>query len=347
MRPESALLDAALSNLPGFHLTAQPDALTGGNLNHVWRLSGEDRTVILKHAPPFIAAAPGIPLASGRLAFEARALALFRPGGAMHGLATHDVRPPQLIHFDPELHFVLMEDVGPGPDLAEAVESGHLGSEAGRRLGSFVAHLHRRSLRDEKLQPAFDNRAIQLSRLNVQYLAAGNYAKEPGADAVGRIHENAAALGNLLLEPGCCLVMGDLWPPSVRVNGNALRLIDWEFAHFGRPLQDLAHFGAHCWMQSQTAPTRGAGRTGLELWSAFITGYKSVAASTLHQLVNRNEERLMNVHAGAEILMRSVGPFTRGYVYDGLRPESPIVREALAQGVRLLSEPKAGFFLGF
>jgi len=347
MRPEPALLDAALRHLPDFHLTAEPDALTGGNLNHVWRLSGEDRTVILKHAPPFVSAAPGIPLAPERLAFEARALALFEPGGAMHGLATPDVRPPQLIHFDPELHFVLMEDVGPGPDLAEAVESGHLGPEAGRRLGSFVARLHRRSLRDAKLKPAFDNRAVQLSRLNVQYLATGNYAKDAGADAIGRIHDNAAALGNLLLEPGRCLVMGDLWPPSVRVNGNALGLIDWEFAHFGRPLQDLAHFGAHCWMRSQTAPIRGAGRTGLELWSAFIAGYKSVAASTLHELVNQNEERLMNVHAGAEILMRSVGPFTPGYLYDGLRPESPIVREALDQAVKLLSEPSSRFFLGF
>ena len=73
---------------------------------------------------------------------------------------------------------------------------------------------------------------------------------------------------------GVCLTHGDLWPASVLLRGadvgSAERyadvngqdtsvdgdedededevacLIDWEMSHFGRPLQDCAHFLAHC-----------------------------------------------------------------------------------------------------
>ena len=36
------------------------------------------------------------------------------------------------------------------------------------------------------------------------------------------------------------------------------------------------------------------------------------------------------LHAGCEILVRTVGAFQEGYVYDGLAPDAPAIREAVA-----------------
>ncbi len=341
------LLEAALRSVPGFELAGPPEALSGGNLNQVWRLRGRERSLILKYAPPYVATNPTIPLSPDRLAFEARALGLFSPGARFHALASEAIRPPQLVHFDAGAHFILMEDIGAGSDLAAATECGSTSPRTSHELGTFIAKLHRHSLCDSTLQRSFDNRNVQGTRLKVQYLAAAKYARLVDVASVTRVGENAAALGHALLAPGRCLVMGDLWPPSVLVGQGSLHLIDWEFAHYGRPLQDIAHFGAHCWMQSQTAANRETSERMLGVWASFIAGYKEAAGAALSELLAQDEERYMNVHAGAEILMRSVGPFVRGYRYDGLPANHRLIREARDQAVHLLAAPMSTFFMGF
>ncbi len=347
MKPAPALLEAALRTVPEFELAGPPEVLNGGNLNHVWRLRGRDRSLILKYAPPHVAANPAIPLAPDRLAFEARALGLFGPGAHFHAFASDAIRPPRLVHFDAGSHFILMEDIGLGPDLAAANESGNIAPGTGHQLGTFIAKLHCHSLRDSAVRRSFNNRTIQITRLNVQYLAAAKYAQLTDAPVVARVGENAAALGHALLAPGRCLVMGDLWPPSIIVGRGSLRLIDWEFAHYGRPLQDIAHFGAHCWMQSQTAANEETSERMLDVWASFVAGYKEEAGAALSELLAQDEERSMNIHAGAEILMRSVGPFVRGYRYDGLPLDHRLVREARDQAIQLLANPALAFFMGF
>ena len=109
--------------------------------------------------------------------------------------------------------------------------------------------------------------------------------------------------------------MGDLWPPSVFVNeASDIRLIDWEFVHFGRPLQDIGHFAAHCWMQRQTAQNKTAAAWWDDLWASFITAYKDAAGKSYEQLFNSDEKSNIGIHIGTEILIRSFGPFKDGYV---------------------------------
>ena len=253
-------------------LVGAPERLSGGFLNRVWRAPTATGTVIVKHAPPYVASAPDIPLDPARAAHEARALR--RLAGGFAG-----VRVPRLLHVDPGRATLVMEDLGPLPDLAASLAVADV-----ERLGAFIAALHRTEA------PEMANPGVQRTRQAVQYAAArGWLAGRPEANAVGDALE---ALGERFCGPGRAWVMGDLWPPSVRVGaGGAVAVIDWELTHWGDPAQDLGHLLAHLWR---------LGADGRAAWSAVLRGYGPVDPET----------RLSSVqHAGAELLMRSLGPF--------------------------------------
>ena len=109
----------------------------------------------------------------------------------------------------------------------------------------------------------FDNSAIQKTRLDVEYGTIPALCREAGladAEALGR---SAVQLGQDLLAPGHCLVMGDLWPASILVSEDRLWIIDWELAHFGHRVQDVTHLAAHLWMHIHRASSgRRGGKRG-------------------------------------------------------------------------------------
>ena len=108
-------------------------------------------------------------------------------------------------------------------------------------------------------------------RETIQYKDIGRIAKEINMEDAETIGEIAANLGGYLKSnPGICFTMGDLWPASIVMLPLheskesdkphkmteidwTFRVIDWEFSHYGSPIQDIAHLGAHIWMLEQTA----------------------------------------------------------------------------------------------
>jgi hypothetical protein len=44
--------------------------------------------------------------------------------------------------------------------------------------------------------------------------------------------------------------------------------------------------------------------------------------------MTEEDKRDFQIHFGAEILARTLGNFQRNYLYDGLAPEHPVIREA-------------------
>ncbi|MCB9780871.1 MAG: aminoglycoside phosphotransferase family protein [Alphaproteobacteria bacterium] len=262
-------------------------ALDGGLLNHVFRIRGDGRTVVLKHAPPHIASAPDVPLDPARATFEARALAA--AGGAPGpGLSS----PRLLAHDGPVL---IMEDIGELPDLATALAAGPVDLEA---LGRGLRGLHERAD-----APRLHNLGIQQTRLALQYRPVGTWLADAGIPDAAALGDRARVLGELLLAPGDVWVHGDLWPPSVRVAAECLVLIDWEFSTTGRRCQDLGHLAAHLWMQADR------GRIDPDSGRALLQGY------------GRLEERDRSetaVHLGCEILARTVGAFVAGFLYDAV-----------------------------
>ncbi len=253
--------------------------LSGGLLNDVFRvvLADDGSTVVAKHAPPFVAAAPDIPLDPHRATVEARALAAVGPPWVPRLLAQ-------------ARGFLVMEDLGPLPHLGRWLAGG--GDPAVLdALGAWLARHHARPA------PALDNGGVQQTRHAVQHSKVGGWlaaARVADAEALGA---RVAALGAAWLAPGPAFLMGDLWPPSVLVRPEgALRIIDWELAVRGWPAQDLGHLTAHLWL--------GARLDGLApgLHRRFLAAYGPVSAAATAALWT---------HAGAEILARTVGAFAR------------------------------------
>ncbi|MCB0558139.1 MAG: phosphotransferase [Lewinellaceae bacterium] len=319
---------AFVSNaVPGFEPTGAIQALSGGNLNYVWRVFGEEQSLIVKQAPPYIAQAPDIPLSPQRILIEAAALRLFAKPPLQDIISGH-LRPPGLIYTDEKNYALILEDVG---NLKSLDIHPATGQRLGTNLGVFIGQLHRVTFQDEAIAKAIDNPQIQQSRLEVQYAQARRILTGFGASNAAELGDKAEQLGEKYLTKGKCLIMGDLWPRSVLIGpkeGQA-RIIDWEFAHFGRPAQDVAHFLAHLWMLQHCAESMEKKRRFRQLQHAFVTSYRAALGPKMPLIFDEEETEDAGVHFGAEILARTIGSFQNGYLYEGLDHSHPKIKEAV------------------
>ena len=335
------------TRLPDFSPAGAPTRLPEGNLNVVWRVPGGERSVIVKYAPPHIAVDPETPLDPSRLTIEARCLEALSPEGDLAPGGSCSIRPPRLIDYQENPHVLIMKDCGEGPTLGRwfrASPPAEVQSNApsvGRQLGRFIGQLHQRTVGDSDCAVSFNNKPMQETRRAVQYQNVTTMLRAGGVEDATTLGKRAAALGEALLEPGRCVTMGDLWPSSVLVRAEGLRIIDWELAHYGRPLQDVAHLAAHLWMQRHRAPSAAVGDAIEALQEAFLDAYRTALGAASDELWDAAERRDAPVHFGAEILVRAVGPFQTGYLYDGLAPEHPAVQEAVTTAAHALRSPEA------
>jgi 5-methylthioribose kinase len=316
--------------LPAFQPACRPKRLAGGNLNFVWRVKGRTDSVIVKAAPPYIATAPDIALDPNRILFEAECLSGLGPGGELADLASARIRAPRCLDIDAKRHILIMEDVGERPHLGERLLDTGGRTDWGRRLGEFIGKLHLRTVARPDIARRFNNIAIQRTRLAAQYRAIDAFFAKAGLAAPAGVAARVADLGERLLRPGVCLTMGDLWPPSILIDTKVLRLIDWEFAHYGNPAQDIGHLAAHLWMHAQCAPNREYGAKIETLSHAFMAHYTATVSARAETLLNPQVYSDCAIHFGAEILMRTLGPFAHGYLYDGLSIENERVQQAIA-----------------
>jgi hypothetical protein len=288
---------------------------------------------------------------------EAQCLEALAPEGSLAAVPSRAVRAARLLDVNEEIPVLLTEDVGDVPSLDEWLRTAGEQSRAadaavqGRRLGRFIGRLHATTCNDDRYAEPFDNRSMQETRLAVQYRGVTEMLRTGGVEDAEALGARAKSLGQELLEPGRCLTMGDLWPPSVLVeeegpNLSGLRLIDWELAHYGRPLQDVAHWCAHLWMQKHRAPSPAAADAVEAMRSSFLNAYRDALGEASETLWTDRERRGAAVHFGAEILVRAVGPFQEGYVYAGLDPNHPAVREAVTTAAACIRVPRSAALLG-
>lgn len=332
--------------LPHFSAAGEATRLPDGNLNFVWRVPGGlESSVIVKHAPPYIAANPDVPLDPSRLLIEAQCLDVFGRDGRLSDIPEAEVRAPRLVDVNEAKSILIMEDLGDLPTLDRWLRTTdptvveETVPVLGARLGSFIGQLHARTCDVEVYEEAFDNQAMQETRYTVQYQGVTTMLSQGGVPDAEALGARAEALGRALKGPGQCLTMGDLWPRSILINGEELRLIDWELAHYGRPLQDVAHWRAHLWMQAHRAPS-GAVRSAVDvIQTSFFEAYLDALGEKKRDLWTKEETRDAALHFGAEILVRAVGPFQDGYVYAGLDPDHSAVQEAVAVAANALRDP--------
>jgi 5-methylthioribose kinase len=159
----------------------------------------------------------------------------------------------------------------------------------------------------------------------------------PDADELGR---KALALGEELQSPGVCLIHGGLWPPSILITGDGLHIIDWELTHFGHPAQDVGHLSSHLWMHEHRALTPEAADRARATLRDLLSTYRLGLGSAFDEVFGARGVRQSTVHFGAEILMRTVGPFQQGYLYEGLAVNAPALREAVRVAARHIRSPE-------
>jgi len=338
MTPEQ-IVDHVARRVPDRTVQGAPERLEGGLLNEVWRMPALPAPIIVKHAPPYMATAPEWPLDPRRLLFEARSLQVLGRGGTLTGVAFAAARPPRLIDLDLEAFILVMEDVGDLTDLANHLRFGGSGVRAGSYLGAFIGALHRESFGRDDLAEAFQNLDIQRTRLNLQYRAVEALCRRVGLADAEALGQRVVQMGERLLEPGACLLQGDLWPASVLVAPLGLRIIDWEFAHFGSPAQDVGHLAAHLWMLAQRAPDVDGTAEALAMNERFLEAYAAAIEPVHDVLWTPWVLEAAALHFGAEILIRTVGAFQAGFLYEGLTLEAPDVQEAIAVAAAHLREP--------
>ncbi len=344
MSPEEAS-ERTARLCPGLQVTGRPQPLTGGHLNQVWRVPANPRSVVAKHAPPYVASSPELPLDPSRARFEARALSELGPGGALSSLTTALIGVPALLAFDEAGSFLVLEDLGSLPSLGEALGKADYPEHAPEALGRFIGTLHARTHGDDRLGARFDNQPVQKTRYEVQYRQVENFLARAEVRHAQALGQRADLLGRRLQQvAGTCLVMGDLWPPSVLVVGPGLRLIDWELSHFGNPAQDVAHLAAHLWMLAHRASSPTARARAERALPQFLEAYVQGLGDRCQALVSEALDDDCRVHFASEILMRTIGPFQRGYLYEGLAPTDAPIREAVEVAVDHLGSPTGAIF---
>jgi len=311
---ESEILEFVEEGVPGFESTGRVERLEEGLTNRVWRIFGRVRSVVVKHAPPFIASRPDVELDASRLEFESRVLEAVGPEGRLSELGRPEVRAPELLASDLDRSLIAIEDLGETSSLGDWLVSAPSersvpAAEVGGRVGAYIGRLHARTAEVDEWADRHFNRPIQETRRAVQYEPTAELLREHGVENAGELGRWALEVGESFCRPGHCLVMGDLWPSSIRLAPPGVRVIDWEFSTYGRSVQDTAHLWAHLWMLEEIADDRSV--RGVEAFrSSFAEDYCAETEDVGAGL--RAQETLVDgaVHAACEVLARTLGAFS-------------------------------------
>ncbi|KAJ7155316.1 kinase-like domain-containing protein [Mycena filopes] len=305
-----------LSTAPGVqaYLASTPFAssavtpLTGGTGNFAFRLHlltpyGLDKvtTAVVKHARPYVAAAPGIKLAIERQAFEAKAMRTVKEGLECGERAT----VPSIYHLDEQAHVLIMEDCGTDSVnlksmLIKAPPPVGVARDIGRALGEFLGRLHAWGAAEPAMLDLFEENEqakgitawVTYGRL-IPTLTSGTVpavALLPEPVPAEDLDDIRAIIAERTAEinapgPARVVTMGDFWTGNVMVNltrnpedeGVELKLekvyvIDWELAKTGVAALDVGQFCAEALTVTLFHPA--SAEAARALIEAFLFAYK-------------------------------------------------------------------------
>lgn len=228
-----------------------------GNMNLTLRVATTSGTLIVKQARPWVEKYPSIPAPVERTAVEH---AFYRAVAGLPGVAG---MMPRVLAFDPDMHVLVLEDLGSLMDLTAVYRGVRLPDAAIGDLAGYLAALHAGTRGKAGSFPA--NAAMRL--LNHEHIFVVPLdprngldldAHEPGLRAAAaplladpHVRDRFTALGARYLSPGAvagrtCLIHGDYYPGSWVESSLGVRIIDPEFAFAGDAEFDigvaLAHF---------------------------------------------------------------------------------------------------------
>ncbi|MFE3946225.1 phosphotransferase family protein [Streptomyces sp. NPDC059118] len=210
---------------------------TGGNVAHVFRVSGKAGTVIVKIRGHRFARIRHIATDPALIAVEHRALTLH------HGLCPGLF--PQVLAFLPDAHAMVMTDVFPdGRAWREHLDQRAATAEECTRLATALTHVHHTTT---SLPPLRDGDGDDLFRADHAY---GYCLRSAGHRVLDEACRRLDAL------PGRQLILGDACPKNLSLAAGRTAFVDLDNVHTGAPLFDLGYLLAHLVLHHTTRPAR-------------------------------------------------------------------------------------------
>lgn len=245
-------------------VVAEP--LPGGVSNEVLAVTGEGVDLVVKQALPRLRVEQEWNADPRRILTEAASL-----------LIAAKVRPddvPTVLDVDESAMTLTLARADRSlRNWKDDLLAGTIDRRTGERLAAALAAWHtetagRRQLRDEFGTGGFVELRI-----------------DPFHRVVSRRHPTLAAridgLADRLLTERLCLVHGDFSPKNVLAAGNKVCVLDWEVAHYGDPVFDLAFLQAHLVLKAIHRPADRTAYRSLAI--GFLDEYGASVDAALHR----------------------------------------------------------------
>ncbi|MET8871924.1 phosphotransferase [Nocardia sp. NPDC004604] len=272
--------------------TACAYPLSGGVSNEVLAVRGDGVDVVVKQALPRLRVTQEWFADPARILVEAAALRL---AGELDPTAV-----PKVIDTDDQALTLTIERArGQWKDWKSQLLAGTIEPAVAGTVATALARWHTGTAGQSRLAADFGNAHFASLRIAPFYRAAG--AANPGL--TGKVD----ALADQLLRERTCLVHGDFSPKNILVNGTDAWVIDWEVAHYGSPVFDLAFLNTHLLLKAVNRPedTLDYHRVA----DAFNHGYSSAVRGDLVP-----ESGQLAAHVGCLLLARVDGKSPAEYL---------------------------------
>ncbi|KAF2678945.1 kinase-like protein [Lentithecium fluviatile CBS 122367] len=282
--------------------------LTGGTANYVYRATLPDvRTVIYKHAAPYLHSNKAFAFDPTRMDYEDRVLEILPPllkqqipKSAVHAVGWYS--------YDRDAKLLCIEDGGER-ELKKAYSDERLDvKRIGEEVGRWIAALHTcstetsLSLTDEKDLNANNPVGVAIYRYSYNNLTTA--LVEYGHDAEFGKYINEV-FGSKLATDNECVCHGDFWPGNVLVKFRDekeqdvdLTVVDWEMTRRGTSATDVGQFAAESFLLDRF-------RGGKGLLPAFLNAYS--AARKDDPIIDREWVRRMAVHWAVHVAFWPTG----------------------------------------
>src|SRR5579875_1006816 len=238
--------------------------LRGGVSAVTYRVVNDRLRLVVKQPLPELDVSDSWPASVGRAGVEARAMAY------LHRITPEAV--PELISYDADEHVIVAACAPTGwVEWRRALLAGQVDAHVAAALGRVLARWHSASVTDEEARHDFADLTGFLE------LRGRPYFETTARRCPDLSGEMLACLEELLADRRC-LVHGDFAPKNVLVGGTMVWVVDFEVAHIGSPIFDVAFMLHHLLMKSIHLPeSSGVLRSAAQ---QFLSGYCAASGVT-------------------------------------------------------------------
>lgn len=286
-------------------------ALTGGVSCDVVAVVGPQRSVVVKHAGPFLRVADAWAAPPRRVLHEAEVMRALAP------LTPAEV--PTVLAEDRDGHRIAMAQAPPAWTTWKApLLEGRADAAVAARLGRTLGTWHASTWGREEYRALDDRELFEQLRLD-PYLVTCQTRRPQHAEALQRVLDRLRSRRE-------CVVHGDFSPKNVLVGEGGMWVLDYEVAHIGDPQFDLSFMLTHLVLKAVHRP--GAADRYRACADAFLAAYGDTAPHA-----GQVDGPELCALTGALLLARVHGKSPAEYLDDGGRHRVSRLAD------RVLSEP--------